>query len=116
MLGSQSPTSYCVVTSYTQLPAAASIGTTGTLAKGTCYADSTRTNPLGSETVSYSVTAGTTSSNLTYTQIAVAVDNNNVQVASTQDAFLVDTSGSMTLRPVTMSGVADGLTVSLIGQ
>lgn len=116
LLGSQSPTSYCVVTSFTPLPATGSIGTTGTWARGTCYTNSARTTTTGSQTISFSVSAGTASTNLTFTQNIVSVDTNNRQVATEQDVFLIDTQGNISLKSVSIFGVYSGVTLNLTGQ
>jgi hypothetical protein len=68
-LGYSAPSSYCVATSTTPLPVAASVGTTGTYAIYTCYSDSTKATQTGTQTISYNVSAGTTSTNLTATLI-----------------------------------------------
>jgi len=115
-LGIEAASTYCVATSSTPLPASASVGTTGTYVTYTCYSDSTRATPTGTQKISYTVTAGTTSSNLTATLINVALDTNNKQYASEQDAYLIDTSGTVTLQSVALSETVNGITLALTGQ
>jgi hypothetical protein len=114
-LGSIGTGSYCVVTSSTPLPVAASVGSTGTYYTASCYTDSTRAVPTGTMTAAYTVSAGTTSSNLTATTIATIVNPSNVQVASEQHDYLVDTSGGVTFQSLALTMTDGGLTLSLTG-
>jgi hypothetical protein len=115
-LGAEGAGLYCVATSSTPLPASASVGTTGTYVAFKCYSDSTMATPTGTQTISYAITAGTTSSNLTATLITVELDTNNKQVGSEQDAYLIDTSGSVTLQSVALSETVNGMFLTLAGQ
>jgi hypothetical protein len=115
-LGVEGPSTYCVATSSTPLPASASVGTTGTYVSYACYSDSTMTTRTGTQTISYSVTAGTASSNLTATLISVALDTSNRQYASEQDAYLIDTSGAVTLQSVALTETVNGILLTLTGR
>jgi hypothetical protein len=77
---------------------------------------STMATRTGTQTISYAVSAGTTSSNLTATLISVELDTNNKQVGSEQDAYLIDTSGGVTLQSVALSETVNGILLTLTGQ
>jgi len=106
---------YCVVTSSTPLPATASVGTVGTYFTAACYTDSTKAVPVGTETDTYAVSAGTTSSNLTATTISTLVDLNNVQIASEQHAYLIDTAGGVTFRSIALTMTDSGVVLNVSG-
>jgi hypothetical protein len=107
--------SYCVVTSSTPLPAAASVGSTGTYFTAACYSDSTKAVLVETETVAYTVSAGTTSSNLTATTISTLVNTSNVQTAIEQHAYLIDTSGGVTFRSLALTATDSGIVLTLAG-
>lgn len=114
-LGSATAGFYCVATSSTPVPTTASVGSTGTVFTAACYMDSTKTVAVGTETVAYAVSAGTTSSNLTATTIATIVNPSNVQVASEQHDYLVDTAGGVTFRSIAVSATVSGILLNLNG-
>jgi hypothetical protein len=114
-LGSTTSGRYCVVTSSTPLPATASVGSTGTYFTAACYSDSTKAVLVETETVAYAVSAGTSSSNLTATTISTLVNTSNVQTATEQHAYLIDTSGGVTFRSLALTATDSGIVLSLAG-
>lgn len=111
-LGDTSNTSYCVVTSSTPIPAAATVGDNGPWYTETCYANSSKAISLGTASTSYGVEADTASTVLLKIVTQSSSSAGTVPVTVT---FRVGTSGQVTrLQDTTsFSSGGDALTLTV---
>lgn len=115
-LGITSPTSYCVANTSGQYPATVTIGQTGSVVTYACYTNSTKATPTGTDTVSYVISAGTSSTTATVSSIEVLVNTANQQIASTRTNYLIDTSGGISFNSVSVNLTISGVQVDFTGQ
>lgn len=113
-LGSTAPGAYCVITSYTPLPATAQAGSSGNWFAEDCYSNSAKQSKIGSGTASYSVEADSGSTLLVKftTRVTDSAGNTMPVTAS----FRANPGGSMTrladTMTVSVSGILFNLTVT----
>jgi len=115
-LGVSGPNNYCVVSSFTPPPTAGTVGATGQLMVANCYVDSTMSTPTGTQTETYVISAGTTSSNAKISIIDQMTNASNQVVEMGQVDLLVDSSGTVTLQDVKETVIVNGVTVSFTIQ
>ena len=108
-LGDMSPTSFCVVTSYSSPPDSAAIGSTGEFMTLNCYTDGTRTTLVGTESERYVVSSGPYAETAIVSIIDTAVNTANEVVSVTQVDFEADAAGAFMLLDVRESGTYEGI-------
>ena len=87
---------YCVAPVPGSYPSTVTVGQTGPIVSYNCYTDSSKTTPTGSESLSFAVGPGPTSSTATVSVIDTFFDLSNVQVSRAQDNYVIDTAGNYT--------------------
>lgn len=115
-LGATGPGSYCVASTPGEYPTTVTIGQTGEVARFNCFTDSTQTVFIGTETVSYAISAGTTASNATASIIEVAYDLLNQPTSTARTNYLIDTSGGIVFSSLSLEMTDSGMQLSLIAQ
>ena len=119
-LGSQAAGQYCVVTSWTQLPASIDFGATAPYNKSACYTDSTMATPIGNGTIGYYTDYGTGSFDFAVLQAESLDWADYLQRASEgitylEMGFLIDASGGIAFNSFDLSATVDGIDMSLAG-
>lgn len=113
-LGRVASGAYCVYTNQTHIPAAATIGQSGTWYSGTCYTNSTKASRLGTTEVSYVLEADTAST--ATLKLIYKITGTGGQAASSTSAYRITTSGGYTRvsesASVTEGGMFINLTIS----
>jgi hypothetical protein len=116
VLGVTTPNSYCVNQSGSGYPTTAIIGQSGTVSFVACYTDSSKSTTMGSETISFAVTAGPSATTavvtLTFTQTNAA----GQQAFSYQASYSVDTSANITAQSLVYSIDINGVQVSFTAK
>ncbi len=118
VLGSTSSNSYCIAKTSGQYPATVSIGQTGSVVTFTCQSSSTDATPTGTETISYVVSAGTSSTTATVAIQDVVFNAANQQTTSIETDYLIDTAGNITSLSVkvSVSEVVGGIPLNFTAQ
>jgi hypothetical protein len=116
VLGTTTPNSYCIEQGGSGYPTTAVIGQSGTVSSFACYTDSTKATSLGTQTVAYSVAAGSSATTaivtLTFTQFNAA----NQQTYSQQVNYSVDTSANISAQSLVYNINVGGIQVSFTAQ
>jgi hypothetical protein len=100
VLGDSSPTSYCLADTPAQVPLSVTFGQNGSYATYACYSDSTMATSIGTETLSYLVSAGTSSATATVSLLDVVNNTATRQSSTTETNYVIDTSGKITFLSV----------------
>lgn len=115
-LGTTGDGTYCVTSTPGAYPPAVTIGQTGEVAQFNCFTDSSQTVFIGTETVSYAISAGTTASNATATISEVAYDLLNQPTSTARTNYLIDTSGGIVFSSLSLEVTDGGVQLSLTAQ
>lgn len=119
-LGSQSSGQYCVVTSWTQLPAWIDFDATVPYSKAACYTDSTMATPIGTSTTGYYTNFGTGYFDFAVLQgeslhWADYLQHASEGITYLEMGFLIDASGGITFNSFDLSATVGGIDMSLTG-
>ena len=95
-------------------PSAVSVGSTGTIGTYTIYSDSSATKKLGTETISYAVTAGASSDYVVVTTTDQVFDLTGATYITVTSVSHLSSTGVLSLQSVsdTLSGITVTLTVT----
>jgi hypothetical protein len=100
-LGETSASETCVAQTPSSYPATVTIGQTGSVVTYACSSTSQPPTPLWTEAISFVVTPGNSATTATFTKIATLTNPADQHVGTTQDKFLIDTSGNLSLISAT---------------
>lgn len=115
-LGATGDGTYCVASTPGEYPTTVTIGQSGEVARFNCFTDSSQTVFIGTETVSYAISAGTTASNATATISEVAYDLLNQPTSTARTSYLIDTSGGIVFSSLNLEVTDSGVQLSLTAQ
>ena len=115
-LGAAGDGTYCVASTPGEYPTTVTIGQSGEVARFNCFTDSSQTVFIGTETVSYAISAGTTASNATATISEVAYDLLNQPTSTARTSYLIDTSGGIVFSSLSLEMTDGGVQLSLTAQ
>ena len=115
-LGYYSPGDYCVATPPGSYPATASAGETGSVATFNCFADSTKNVAVGSETISYVTSAGSSANTLDVKLITNIYNAAHQLTGSGATIYTITGAGIPSLTRFEMVTTTSGVTVSIVAQ
>lgn len=112
-LGYVTSTAYCVAPVPGVVPATVVLGDSGTVVTYDCYSDATLSTPTGSESLSYTVDPGVSSSTVTVALHTSMTDASGQQIAVEEDDYLLDTAGVLALQRASLGGTFSGVAMTL---
>jgi hypothetical protein len=113
VLGATSQTSYCVTSTPGSYPASVTEGMTGTIATLACYTDSTQSVSAGTQVLSYTVSAGPSTSEALLASTSVVYNSANQQIGSVEVDYILSSTGTLTLQSVALTEAASGVSLSI---
>ncbi len=112
-LGYASSQAYCVARTPGIYPATVQLGDSGGIVDYDCYSDSTMAVPIGSETLSFQVGPGTSSSTVTVSLIDTATTSGGQTSSSETDNYLLGTDGTFSLSSASLSMTDSGVLLNM---
>lgn len=115
-VGSTSSDGYCVASAPGAFPISASAGQKGDIVSMTCYADSSKSVRIGTETQSFVTTAGSAANTLNFQIIDNVYNVGNALTESSSLTYTVNSAGVPSLTQVQLQGAADGVNINLTAK
>ncbi len=112
-LGYVTSAAYCVAPVPGVVPATVVLGDSATVVAYDCYSDATLSVPTGSESLSYTIEPGISSTTVTVALRTRMTDPSGQQVAVEEDDYLLDTAGALALQRASLSGTFSGVAMTL---
>jgi len=116
VLGITTPTSYCINQGGNGYPTSAVVGASGLVSSVACFTDSTKTTSLGTETVNYNVTAGSSATTAVVTLTFTVTSAANQQPLVYQANYSVDTSANISAQSMVYNINVNGVQVSFTAK
>ena len=112
-LGYTSSGAYCVAATPGSYPATVQLGDSGAVVNYTCYSDSTMAVPIGTESLSYKVGPGTSSTNVTVSLTDTATTSSGQTSSSETDNYLLSTAGALALSSASLTMTDSGVLLNM---
>ena len=112
-LGYTSSAAYCVAATAGSYPATVQLGDSGGVVSYNCYSDSTLAVPIGTESLSYKVGPGTSSTNVTVSLIDTTTTSSGQTSSSETDNYLLSTDGALSLSSASLSLTDSGVLLNM---
>ncbi len=112
-LGYTSSAAYCVAATPGSYPATVQLGDSGAIVTYSCYSDSTLAVPIGTESLSYKVGPGTSSTNVTVSLIDTSTTSSGQTSSSETDNYLLSTAGVISLQSASLTLTDSGVLLNM---
>ena len=112
-LGYVTSGAYCVAPTPGVVPASVALGDAATVVDYQCYADAAMAAPSGTESLSYAIKPGVSSTTVTVALTTRFLDAGGQQTGLEEDDYLLDTAGVLTLRSASLAGTFSGIAMTL---
>ncbi len=112
-LGYTSTGAYCVAGAPGSYPATVQLGDSGSIVSYACYSDSTMSVPVGTESLSYKVGPGVSSTTVTVSLIDTATTTSGQTSSSEIDNYLLSTGGTLSLSSASLSMTDSGVLLNM---
>ncbi|WP_295992718.1 hypothetical protein [Rugamonas sp.] len=115
-VGSTGSGSYCVASTPGAFPATASAGQTGSIVAKACYADSSKSFGIGTETQTYATKAGSAANTLDFQIIDNVYNAGGTLTETSALTYTINSAGVPTLTQVQLQGSASGVSINLTAK